>query len=195
MNEGGVCIKMLPWKQLTTRGIGPVLLLTVIILAFACVIPVHAGNASLNTGSKERIHISSETLVVDSEAKYAEFTGNVRAVQGDTVIRAGNLRILYRDMGNKKKSAQSEESIEKIVATGNVRIEFDDKLAETDQAVYTTSDRILVLSGSDSRITMGMSSVSGSKIIFHRNEGRIKVESNGGKPVTADVYPGEKGID
>ncbi|MDM8523086.1 lipopolysaccharide transport periplasmic protein LptA [Desulfococcaceae bacterium HSG8] len=144
---------------------------------------IHAGDKPSGT---ERINVSAETLVSDSQSKCAEFIGNVRVTQGNTVITSDKLRIFYKE--------KSETGIKKIVADGNVKIKFDDKTAETNQAVYTTDDEILILSGDGSKVTTGKDSVSGSKIILYRAEGRVKVEGNSDKPVEAVIYPGDKGI-
>jgi lipopolysaccharide export system protein LptA len=81
-----------------------------------------------------------------------------------------------------------------VVANGNVKVQLEDKLAETQEAVYTTSDRILILTGEDSKLISGQDSITGSKITFYRDSGRVKVESSGKKSVEAVVFSGEKGL-
>ncbi len=143
----------------------------------------------------EKIHITADKLISDHEAKYTEFIGNVRATQRDTVITADKLKIfLKRDMDNKKNSLAGDESIKKIVANGNVQIKFDNRVAVTQQAVYITETRVLVLSGADSKVISGNNSISGEKITVYRTDGRIQVESGKGERVEAVLYPGEKGI-
>jgi lipopolysaccharide export system protein LptA len=137
---------------------------------------------------KEKIHISAKNLMVDGEGKYGEFIGNVRVTQGSTLITSDRLRIFY-NTDKKKKTASGEDAIEKIIAEGRVKITFDDKVAETDQAVYTTADQMLVLSGANSRVSTGNNSISGTKITLYRADGRIKVESSSDKPVEAVFYP------
>ncbi len=141
----------------------------------------------------DRIQVRADRLVADQGGQYAEFTGNVRASQGNTVITCDHLRIHYAaDIA--KGSEQSGDPIEKIVAEGHVTIRFDDKVAQTDQATYTTQDRVLVLSGEGSSVTSGKDAISGSKIIVDRISERIRVES-GEKPVEAVFYPAGKGLD
>lgn len=146
--------------------------------------------------AKEKIRISANTLISDPEAKYAEFIGNVKVTQGSTVITSDNLRIFYKEKSNdKEKAASGEDMIKKIVARGSVKIKFDNKVAETDEAVYSTEDKVLVLSGEESKVFDGNNSVCGSKITLYRADGRIKVEGSGEKPVEAVLYPGGKGIE
>ncbi len=143
----------------------------------------------------EKIHITADKLISDHEAKYAEFIGNVRATQRDTVITADKLKIFFkRGMDNKKNPLAGDESIKKIVANGNVQIKFDNRVAVTQQAVYITETRVLVLSGADSKVISGNNSISGEKITVYRTDGRIQVGSDKGERVEAVLYPGEKGI-
>ena len=142
----------------------------------------------------EKIKISADNLTVDNESRFAEFSGSVKAQQGDTVILADTLRIFYKsgiDDGGKKSSG--EDAIEKIVANGNVKIRFENRVAVSDEAVYITSTQKLTLSGPNTKITSGNDSISGSKITLYRNDGRINIESNEADRVEAIFYPGKGG--
>ena len=145
----------------------------------------------------ERIHITADSLVADDNEKFAEFFGNVRAIQGETEITANRLRILYQGSPAAGESGQSgavdgpQGSIQRIIATGAVRITIDEMVAEAREAVYTTADRILVLSGPDSKVTKPDSgTISGSQITVERDTGRIRFEGN----VEGVFLPGEKGL-
>ncbi len=143
----------------------------------------------------QKIHITADMLTSDNDRRYAEFSGNVTARQGKTVITADSLKIFYRQSsGQQNSTGVNEASIEKIVATGRVQIAFDDKTAVTQQAVYTVDTRVLVLSGANSKIMSGKDSISGEKITFYRTDGRIKVERGSRKQVEAVVFSGSKGI-
>ena len=142
-----------------------------------------------------KIHITADKLISDNEAKYTEFIGNVRATQRNTVITADKLKIFFKgDMDNKNNPLAGDETIKKIVADGNVQIKFDNRVAVTQQAVYITETRVLILSGADSKVISGDNSISGEKITIYRTDGRIKVESGQEERVEALFYTGEKGI-
>lgn len=87
-----------------------------------------------------------------------------------------------------------EGSIEKIVSSGNVIINFDDKVAVAEHAVYTSETCVLVLTGPNSKVTSGTNFVSGEKITFYRTEDRMTVESGIEKRVEAVFYSKEKGM-
>ena len=142
-----------------------------------------------------KIHITADKLISDNEVDYAEFIGNVRATQEDTVITADRLKIFVKkNPENTGAPGIGTESINKIIASGNVKINFDNRLAVTRQAVYNTETGVLVLSGENSKIVSGGDSISGEKITLYRTTGRITVESSEEKRVEAVFYPGEKGL-
>jgi lipopolysaccharide export system protein LptA len=144
----------------------------------------------------KRVYITAEKLIADSEAKCAEFIGNVRAVQEDTVITADRLKIFYKKIEDNHKNLTSDEgSIEKIISSGNVKINFDDKVAVAEHAVYTSETGVLVLTGPNSKVTSGTNFVSGEKITLYRAEDRMTVESGNKKRVEAVFYSKEKGIE
>ena len=148
-----------------------------------------------NIAKEQKIHITADKLISDSNADYAEFIGNVRATQEDTVITADKLKIFFKKIPHdKKKPAVGEEAINEIVASGNVKIKFDNRVAVTRQAVYNTETGVLVLSGNNSRIVSGNNSISGEKITIYRTTGRINVESSDEKRVEAVFYSGEKDL-
>ncbi|RJP75740.1 MAG: hypothetical protein C4522_20225 [Desulfobacteraceae bacterium] len=154
------------------------------------------GENQKKSEAKTPIHITSDHLYINNTTQEAEFKGNVKASQENTTILSDILQIFY-----KKDNAQSgnlpndEQSIHKIIATGNVKINFDNRYAEADQAVYTADNRILELTGDNCKVTSENNMISGKKIIFHRNDGRIFVESGKDqKRVEAVISSDEKGL-
>jgi lipopolysaccharide export system protein LptA len=190
-------------RRLESRGQCPelsrhyilfVLTATLVIIAGFMVSFVFAEGEDLKENKK--IYITADKLIADSEAKWAEFIGNVRAVQEDTVITADRLKIFYKKVEDNNKNLTSDEgSIEKIISSGNVKINFDDKVAVAEHAVYTSETGVLVLTGPNSKVTSGTNFVSGEKITIYRAEDRMTVESGNEKRVEAVFYSKEKGIE
>jgi lipopolysaccharide export system protein LptA len=138
------------------------------------------------------IQIKSDNLVAYNEASYAEFTGNVSAVQGTTLITSDKLKIYYSKASeNKGKKDTGEESIKKVVASGNVVIRSENRTAYTSMAEYTPASKVVVLSGPGSKVTSGNNYVSGDKITFYVKEDRVIVERSTEKQVEAVFYSGE----
>ncbi len=165
-------------------------LIIIVIIAGFMVNSVFAEGEDLKENKK--IYITADKLIADSEARCAEFIGNVRAVQEDTIIIADRLKIFYKKVEDNDKNLTSDEgSIEKIVSSGNVKINFDDKVAVAEHAVYTSETGVFVLTGPDSKVTSGTNFVSGEKITLYRAEDRMTVESGNEKRVEAVFYSKE----
>lgn len=149
--------------------------------------------------SKEPIKINADTLVADDNSKFAEFIGNVVATQGDTTITSERLKIFYTSGANPAQKGSpltgaSGGSIKEIVASGNVVIHFDKRVATSDRAEYHADTGILILIGANSKITSENNYIIGDRITFNRNDGKAKVESATKQRVEALFYPGGKGI-
>lgn len=148
-----------------------------------------------NLAKVRKIHITADKLFSDNNTDYAEFIGNVKATQEDTVITADKLKIFFKkNPPDKENPVVGEETINKIVASGNVKIKFDNRVAVAQQAVYNTETGVLVLSGDNSKIVNGNNSISGEKITFYKTTGRINVESSDEKRVEAVFYSDEKDL-
>jgi len=169
------------------------------LIAIAALFITNTRAISQETDQKagEPIRVTSEQLIADDANKFAEFIGNVKAVQGTTVITSNSLKIHYaaaaRDgnTGPEGKKTDQTGAIKKIIATGQVKIEFDGMVAESQEAVYTTDDRVLVLQGNNSTITKPDSgTISGSKITVYRDTGKIKFDGN----VQGLFKGGDKGL-
>jgi len=172
------------------------LIILVILLVLASGPGVAEEKSPVPEGDKavERIHIASDRLVSEARSQTAEFIGNVRATQGNTVITAERLKIYLNRGPGEKKSGTEKESIKKIVADGNVTIKMDDIVAVTDRAVYIAKTDVLILTGTNSKITSEKDSVSGDKITLYRADDRMIVDGSGKERVEAILYTQDKGI-
>jgi lipopolysaccharide export system protein LptA len=142
--------------------------------------------------TNEKIHVTADSLSSDNDSKSAEFIGNVQATQGDFVIKSDRLKIYYKESPESKAAPGTADSIEKIVATGNVEIKSKEGTGLTEQAEYDTKTMVVVLTGENSKVFDQKNSVTGSRITIFRNDGRVKVEGDKNRKVNAVLYPKEK---
>lgn len=141
-------------------------------------------NESIAESAEEdkKIRIKADQLVVDLETNRTKFSGNVRVIQGNTVLTADSLQIYYRENSKYQKDTIFDKgSIDKLNAQGNVRIQFGDGNATATAEVmeYIAASDELALSGRNSNVAKGGNSISGSKLFFYRSEGRIKADGDG----------------
>ena len=180
-----------------TAGILLSLLLCTVMLP-PLTTPGEAGTESPPAESADpeakKIHISAERLISNTADNNAEFFGNVRAKQGETLISADSLKI-YFSGGSEAGSGSPAQSLKKLVATGNVEIKFDNRLAVARQAVYITAQRMLILNGPGATVTSGDNTITGETITFYRDDGRFTVEGGSNGRVKAVILPEESGLE
>jgi lipopolysaccharide export system protein LptA len=173
-------------RRLNAFSIGCVALLALCVMN-AATLP--AEEKKLPTEPGEPININADRLVSNTTQRTAEFLGNVKVVQGTTTITADRLKLAYK--GNSADPAQAgAESIDTIEATGHVRIALDNRVAVGEKAVYTTSDRKLVISGPGAQITSGPDVIEGSTITFHRDSGKVEMVGQ----VKATIRSDQRGL-
>jgi len=154
-------------------------------------VPVWAAETVEKTPS-DPIEITADKLVTDNQNRSALFSGNVTAVQGNTKLTADELTILYKSKSSGESTGTND--IERLEAHGHVRIEFDNKLAVSNQAVYIIEERKLVLEGPGSKVISDQDEITGTKITFYRNDGRMMLEGDGQNRVKAVIHSDQRGL-
>ena len=143
----------------------------------------------------KQIEIIADQFTSNNEGKYMDFTGDVRASQGDFVITSEQLRIYYNaNPDSTKNQTGNQESIKQIVASGNVKISSEKYTAAADLVEYDLDSTVLVLKGENSTIKSGKNLITGSKITVNRTDGQIRVERSAEKRVKALFYSKEKNL-
>lgn len=141
------------------------------------------------------IRVTADRLVTDTESQNAEFIGNVHATRDNMTIFCDSLKIFYTDTAAQgAQSKPGEGSIRRIVADGNVKIDFDNQTATTQRADWSPQDQTIVLSGPGSKIVSGKNSITGSKITLHQEDNRIQVEGGSDGRVEAQFFSNEQGV-
>ena len=143
-----------------------------------------------------QIHVSSDKVRSNQNERWVEFIGNVKATQGEGVIFADSIRIFYKPNADKSKGISST-AVDRMIAQGSVKIVFDNasKTAVAQKAVYTTHDKVLVLSGGEPTVWSGQDVIRGKKITVFQAEDRTLVEGDERKQVEATFHSqGEGGL-
>lgn len=145
---------------------------------------------NLTTTKDNQIEIEADKLVTNHAEKFAEFSGSVRASQGAFVINADRLRIYYQAAADSAaQQATGQETIQQLIASGNVKLSTEKFTAETDRAEYDLETQVLVLIGERSALKSNRNILTGSKIIVNRKTGQMSAESDMQERVKAVFYP------
>lgn len=140
------------------------------------------GLAVDNPPIKERpLEISSGRLEADEAANRVTFFDKVVARQGDVVIYAEILTIVY---------AGDSREVERIIAEQDVRIVQGERVVTGGRAEYDHRGGIIELTGQP-KVHQGKDAVSGDKITVYLNEEKSIISSEGGSRVNALFHPKE----
>lgn len=137
----------------------------------------------------EKIQIAADRLVASQSHRMVTFSGHVKAVHGAVTISSDTLNVFYVDQKNTSDKGYPRDSIDRIVASGNVSIEMEGKTATCDQAVYQTATRSMTLTGKNTRIQSGDSYITGKTVTIYQDTGQITVDGNETDRVNAVFLP------
>jgi lipopolysaccharide export system protein LptA len=133
--------------------------------------------------------IKSNSLEVDNVKKIVTFTGEVHAKKDDFVVDCQKMLVYYRSSPDEEKKDALAQGIDRIVATGKVRItRTEGGVATADKAVYYQEGDKLVLTGHPS-VQQGKDLVKGDRITIFLKENRSIVESGGKERAQAIIFP------
>jgi len=101
---------------------------------------------------KEKIIITCDgPLDIDYDKNIAVFNNNVKVEKPDLTIYSDKMEVYFTpkqgDGVNAQESSVMSSSINKIVASGNVRIDRDGNTSYSQEAIYTALDKKITLTG------------------------------------------------
>lgn len=202
-------------KFLATReGRAAALGLLLLLLLAAPVFEALAAPPVKKGGQEEiPLQISAARLEADQKERLITFSGDVKAVYGDSILYADQLKVYYesgpagppaatpspksatgaKDQGSPLGNLGGEGGkIQRIVATGKVRFVQEDKVATAREATYYREREEVVLVGNP-QMWQGENTVKGDRILFNLKQNRVMVESTASKRVEAYLYPAAQG--
>ncbi len=127
--------------------------------------------------SKTKIHITSNSLIVNNKKKVAVFSGKVIAIKGNLKIFSQNLKVFY----NKKNK------IKTLLAIGNVHIIKGTDNIMGQKAVFNNIDKIVTITGHPIAWS-GKNRITGKIIKMNLKTGVSHILSGPGKRVNAVIY-------
>ena len=139
--------------------------------------------------AEEEIVVKSDSLEVDNKRKIVTFSGNVNASREGFTINCDKMSLHYDETGKAQDEANPAMKIDRIIATGKVKISrADGGSATADKAIYYQKDEKVVLTGKPV-VKQGKDLVEGAKITLFLKENRSVVEGGQGSKVKAVISP------
>ena len=125
------------------------------------------------------VNINADSLEYDNSENRIIFSGNVVARQGDIVMFADKMNVLYAEEGD----------LHKIAASGNVKVTQGERIATGKNIVFYNQSQKIVVTGNP-RVWQGDNVIQGKKITVFLKEDRSVVEGGPDGRVNATIYPG-----
>lgn len=131
--------------------------------------------------TRSPVQIISDRMTYDESGKVISFVGNVKAEHGKLTLWADTLSAYLASVSGKKFSA---DSIDRIVAKGNVKAKRGKTEGTCGQLTYYVEKQLLKMEG-DPLLKDGPNSLAGEVINFNIRENRSEVVGGGNKRVKA----------
>ncbi|MET3793535.1 LptA/OstA family protein [Aquamicrobium terrae] len=152
----------------------------------------------LKLAGDQPIQIESEKLEVRENESLAIFTGNVQVVQGQTLLKAGSMKVYYvKDQANQSQQASSGSAttgtanIDRLEVDNKVYIKSDTQVATGDRGTFDMKSEVLVLSGDKVVLSDGDNVLTGCKLTVQMKTGLAQVDACG-KRVMMSITPGSQ---
>ncbi len=117
--------------------------------------------------------ITSDKMTYAGRDNLVVFSGNVHVLRPDFELWSAELRVFLKP-GQEDDSPDQQENIEKIVATGNVRIKSDGREGYSDLLTYFPDEGIARLE-KNPRLVENQNSVEGEIIILNMTDNTSEV--------------------
>jgi lipopolysaccharide export system protein LptA len=135
------------------------------------------GNAFKGMGDNDQpIQIEADKLEIIDNENTALLTGNVSVVQGDTLMKARQIKVFY--LRNEDKGA-TNSGIRRIVASGKVAVRSAENRATADKATVDMVTEFVTLAG-NVLISQGSNIVKGCKVTVNLKTNVSTVQPCGG---------------
>nr|WP_321514262.1 lipopolysaccharide transport periplasmic protein LptA [uncultured Pseudodesulfovibrio sp.] len=131
--------------------------------------------------SRMPVKISSDRMTYDETGKVVSFVGNVVAEHGQLTLWADNLSAYLASKSGKKFTA---DSVDRIIAEGNVRAQKGTAEGTCGKLTYFVNDQLLQME-QNPLLQDGPNSLTGEIIKFDIKDNRSEVEGGKGQRVKA----------
>ncbi|MCY0093201.1 LptA/OstA family protein [Hoeflea ulvae] len=135
--------------------------------------------SGLALSNDEPIQIESDELKIDEETGKATFTGNVKVVQGEMTLQAGEMIVNYDKNGGSVSSGAAD--IREIELYEKVLIVSGTQTATADAGNFNMANEVLVLTGDKVVLTDADNVFIGCKLTVQMKDGQAKLDSCGGR--------------
>lgn len=150
--------------------------------------------------NKAPIHITSDRMVANQQARTIAFEGHVCVRQNDLTITSKTLKVTLAQANQSpklqrqnpaNKDPDPEQRIDYIDFKGDVKVTQRDRVATAQEAIFYQKEQKILLEGSPV-VTKGQDRIEGKLITIYLKDNRCVVEGGKGAQVRAVMFPEKK---
>jgi lipopolysaccharide export system protein LptA len=145
--------------------------------------------SSLALSNDAPIQIESDRLEVSEQTGIATFTGNVNVVQGETLLKSGEMIVHYSNDGGSASTGTA--AIERIDLSGKVFLQSGTQTATGDRGSFNMVSEVLELTGERVVLSEGDNVLVGCKLTVQVQSGNALLESCGNR-VSIQLNPNSR---
>lgn len=123
--------------------------------------------------SNAPVDFSADRIEVQDRADRVVVSGNVHVTQGELVLDAARMTVAYRNGGTGTGTGGIQ--IQRLDASGDVRVRRGGDRARGDVAIYDLNSRIITMLG-NVQLDQGTNRLSGGRLVMDLNTGRSTVD-------------------
>jgi lipopolysaccharide export system protein LptA len=141
--------------------------------------------------SNKPINIQAVKLDYFDKERKLVYTGNVIAVQGDSILKASILTIFLtpKKAGDTQTSGSSTGQVQRMLATGPVTLLQRDQIGTGDNGVYDKLQDTVILTGNVT-LSQGGNVTKGDRLVYNLKSGQAVVTNNAASgPVKSMFVP------
>lgn len=150
----------------------------------------------LKLDKNEPIQIESDKLEIHDQEHKADFTGNVKVVQGKTTLQAGHMTVFYKPKqaadgqpANAKGTADAgaasissgNADIDHILVSDKVFLSSGTQTATADNGAFDMAAQTFILKGDKVVLSDGPNVFTGCQLTVHMETGQAQLDSCGGR--------------
>lgn len=122
----------------------------------------------IKSAEKNPIVITSQTLTADNKSNTAVFEGSVIAKTDDITMYSDKMTVFYDN---------SESTVSKIYAVGNVKVVNKTRVIFSNEAIYLDKEDKIIFSGNPKAVE-GDNIITGKQIVFFLKDERAVVKGS-----------------
>ncbi|WP_200950826.1 LptA/OstA family protein [Rhizobium sp. Root1220] len=186
-------------RRISARNTGAIFLngaLALLLLAGGAVAQATTSQMDgLKLNNDEPIQIESDKLEIHDQEHTADFSGNVKVVQGATTLQAGHMTVFYKpkdeaasagttpaaDKQAPASISSGNADIDHIVVTDKVFLTSGTQTATADNGSFDMAKQLFILKGDKVVLSDGPNVFTGCQLTVHMATGQAQLDSCGGR--------------